>query len=77
MEILGIAQQGLQQSQKQVEKAAQRIASAGLSTTDPPAADTFTDDVVSLISAKNGFEANLRLVHVADDMQKHALDILA
>jgi hypothetical protein len=69
MEILGIAQQGLDRAQGQFEKAASRIAQ----TPDPGG----VDDVVDLLQGKNGVEANLRVARIADEMTKHTLDLLA
>jgi hypothetical protein len=68
MDILGIAQQGLSMAQDQFDKAANRIARPA-----PPE----SEDVVSLLSAKNQVEANLNVLKVADDIQKKTLDILA
>jgi hypothetical protein len=82
MQILAIAQQGLQQAQSQVEKAAQGIARTGLEAAPdqaPAPADTInlSDQMVSLMSARNQFKTDLTLAHTADEMQKQTLDLLA
>ena len=77
MDILGIAQQGLHQAQGQVEKAAQRIAQVGMDAQVPGDSVSLSDNMVSLLNAKNQFEANLGLAKTAYDMQKKTLDLLA
>ena len=71
MEILGIAQQGLIQAQGQVDRVAARIARPATEESSP------AGDMVSLLSAKNQFEADLGLARTADEMQKKTLDLLA
>jgi len=79
MQILAIAQQGLQQAQGQADKAAQGIARTGMDTAGQPPADTvsLSDQMVSLMTARNQFAADLGLAHTADEMQKQTLDLLA
>ena len=80
MQILAIAQQGLQQAQSQVDKAAQGIAQTSMNTaTDQTSADTvsLSDQMVSLMTARSQFEADLGLAHTADEMQKQTLKVLA
>ncbi|HEX3742701.1 MAG TPA: hypothetical protein VHW09_02175 [Bryobacteraceae bacterium] len=80
MDIFGIAQQGLQQAQGQFDQAAQHIAQSGLNPgSGQPAGDSvsLSDDAVSLMTAKNQFEADLGLAHTADEMQKATLNLLA
>jgi len=79
MDILGIAQQGLNQAQGQFDKTAQRIAQVGLNA-GPAKAPTdsvsLSDEAVSLLSAKNQFETDLGLAHTADEMTKATLKLL-
>jgi hypothetical protein len=80
MDLLGIAQQGLQQAQGQFNQSAQRIAQIGLNTGQSQTpADSFnlSDAAVSLLSAQDQYEANLGVAHVADQMQKAAINLLA
>ena len=80
MDILGIAQQGLHQAQGQVEKTAQRIARVGMDTATPQTPTdsvNLSDEMVSLVSAKNQYEANLGVAHTASEMQKATLSLLA
>ena len=67
MDILAVARQGLQQAGQQVEKSAQRIARAA----------SPSDDMVSLLTNKNQFEADLSLAEMANTMEKKTLDLLA
>ena len=80
MELLGIALQGLQQAQGQLENTAQRIARTGMETAPPEAPGDSVDlsgDMVSLLSARNQFAANLAVAHTVDEMQKQTLNLLA
>jgi hypothetical protein len=79
MQILATAQQGLHQAQGQVDKAAQGIAQTSLDVAGPPPADTvsLSDQMISLMTARNQFEADLGLAHTADTLQKDTLKILA
>lgn len=80
MQILAIAQQGMEQAQGRVEQAASRIASLGTAGANPAQPNdniNLSDEMISLMQAKNDFEANLKVAHTADDLQKQTLDLLA
>jgi len=78
MDILGIAQQGLQQAQGQVEKSAARIAQVSLNAApSQPDSVSLSDQVVALMSGANQFQADLGLARTANEMQKQTLDLLA
>jgi len=80
MDILGIAQQGLQQAQGQFEQSARQIAQVGLNAGQPETLSdsaNISDAAVSLLSSKNQFETDLGVAHVADQMQKAAINLLA
>jgi hypothetical protein len=79
MDILGIAQQGLEQAQGQFDRTAQHIAQAGLNTapTQTPADSvSLSDDAVSLLSAQNQFETDLGVAHTGKEMEKATLALL-
>ena len=80
MDILGIAQQGLQQAQGQFDQTARQIAQTSLNTSPsqtPADSLSLSDEAVSLISVKNQYETNLDVAHVADEMQQATLNLLA
>jgi flagellar basal body rod protein FlgC len=77
MDILGIAQQGLSQSQGQFSQAAQRIANLGADAPAPSDTVSLSDNMVSLMTSKNQVEADLGVAHTAQEMQKKTLDLLA
>lgn len=80
MDILGIVQQNLHQAQGQVEKSAQRIALAGMETASAPTPTdsvSLSDGMVSLLSAKNQYDADLGVAHTAAEMQKQTMELLA
>ena len=66
---------GMQRAEDRVNSAAQRIASAPF---QPPgdSADLSTE-AVGLLDARNAFAANVKVAHVADEMARSTLDILA
>jgi flagellar basal body rod protein FlgG len=73
MSVSSIALNGLNQAQATLENVEKRISGAagrgdavGLST-----------DAVNLIQAKSDFEANIKVLEVADELNKSAIDLLA
>ena len=79
MDILSIAQDGMNRAQDQFEQSAQNIVRAGLPQTQPPTQDSLSlsDQAVSLLQSKNAFEASLKLALVGDDITKTTLSLLA
>jgi len=80
MDILGIAQQGLQQAEVQFNRTAQRTAQTSLNTGPPqPPADSvnLSDDAVSLLSATNQYEAVVGVAHTVTEMQQETMSLLA
>jgi hypothetical protein len=79
MDILGIAQQGLQQAETQFNRSAQQIAQTSLNTGPPPPDDSvsLSDNAVSLLSATNQYETVVGVAHTATEMQQQTLSLLA
>jgi len=81
MDLSAIAAGGLDVAQSRFEKAATGIASAfdaaGTPATTPADTVSLSRQTVALLSARNEFSANLKVAHVADEMQKTLLNILA
>ena len=77
MDILAITQHGLDQAQGQFEKAAQRLAQVGADSQAPDDTVSLSDNVVSLVSAKNQFQTEIKMAETAIEMQKKTLDLLA
>ena len=75
MDLLGISLQGMNQAQGQLEKTAARVAQAPA----PQAGDSvdLSDQMVSLLTARNDFQANAATEHTANEMTKATLDLLA
>ncbi len=67
MSITGVALGGMEEARKKLERTAERIARPEA----PP------EDMVELLSARNQFETNARVIQTADEMQKRLLDIFA
>lgn len=77
MDILGIAQQGLDQAQGQFEQAARQVTRATIPASQPDDSLSLSDAAVALLSAKNQFAADINLAKTADEMQKATLNLLA
>jgi flagellar basal body rod protein FlgG len=79
MDILSIGQQGLSHAQAELEKSAQSIAGAALPQAQPPPQDSvnLSDQMVSLLEAKNAFAANLTVVRTGNEMWRQTLNLLA
>jgi flagellar basal body rod protein FlgC len=80
MDILGIAQQGLQQAEVQFNRTAQGIAQTSLTTGPPqPPADSvnLSDVAVSLLSATSQYEAVVGVAHTVTEMQQETMSLLA
>jgi flagellar basal body rod protein FlgC len=76
MDLSAIASAGLDVAQSRFDKAATGIASA--STSAAPAGDSvsLSQQAVSLLSARNAFQTDLQLAHIADEMQRTTLNLL-
>jgi hypothetical protein len=76
MEISAIALQGLNQAQAQVEQAGGRLASIGANSGDGMPVDSvdLSDAAVSLLSGKNAFATDIKLLKVADEIQGQAVN---
>jgi len=71
------ALQGLVQAQKSLDQTADRIARTGLSFGAGADSVSLSDEAVSLMTAKNGYEMNLQGVKVGEEMTGRLLDIIA
>jgi hypothetical protein len=67
MTITGIALGGMQEAQSRFERSAERISSG------VPA----PEDIVDLLSSRNQLEANVRVMKMAEEMEKRVIDIFA
>jgi len=67
MSITGIALGGMEEAQKKLERTAERVARA----------EAAPEDMVELLSVRNQFETNARVIQTADEMTKRLLDIFA
>ena len=76
MDLLGIAQQGLQTASFQFDQSARNVVAAGLPTQTPSDSVSLSDAAVSLLSAKNQYQTDLGVAHVADEMDQATLNIL-
>jgi hypothetical protein len=83
MDILGIAQQGLQKAQGQFDKAAQQVVNTGLNSglssagsQSPVDSVSLSDAAVSMMSSKTQFESDLGVAHTGKEMEKATMSLL-
>jgi hypothetical protein len=76
MDLLGSVQPGLQQAQVQFDKAARGVTEASLPTKAPDDSVSLSDAAVSLLGAKNQYETELSVTHVAGQMDRTTLNLL-
>jgi hypothetical protein len=85
LQAISSAQQGLQSSEVQVDRAAAQISAwpsagqfAATGSSGPPAVDRvdLSSAAVSLSQATDAHAADTRVIHVVDDMQKQTLNMV-
>jgi flagellar hook-associated protein FlgK len=72
MDVSAIALGGLQQAQSQLESTAKRFASPA----NPTDGVDLSQEAVSLLQARNDFQANLATIKVNDQMLQSLFDVL-
>jgi hypothetical protein len=86
VQAISSAQQGLQTSEAQVDRAAAQISEwpsssqfAATGSTLPSAADTvdLSSSAISLSQATDDHEADTKVIHVVDDLEKQMVNMLA
>ncbi len=71
---LSSALAGMQSNQRAFARHAERVAAVG---TGPPAPDvSLEDELVGVMQARRGYEANLAVARAADDMLGTLIDVL-
>jgi len=71
MNISAIALGGVQNAAAKFERSAARLAAA-----DPSDTVDLSTTAVDLLASRNQFEANIKLMQIADRMYKQTLDVL-
>jgi flagellar basal body rod protein FlgG len=81
VEISAIASQGLQQAQDRVDQTAAQIAAEGaaaVSQNGPPVdAVDLSQQVVGLMSARDSYEVNLKMLQTGNELDRQTIDLLA
>jgi len=79
MNVTGIALQGLQQAETQLDAAAAGIASAGAKSANGSNVDVvdFSSEIVALMSAQILYEANLATLKTADQVEQNLVNLTA
>lgn len=76
-DILVNALDGLNRAEAKLEKTTERLARVADPASSPVDEVNLTDEVVNLLQAKNSYEANLKSLETANEMQKHLIDVFA
>ena len=85
MDLSSIALRGLDQAQTRLERAAVGVADITRGSPDNAPIDTvdtvdtvdLSTAMVSLLSTQNDVKANIKLLKIANDMQRQVIDLLA
>jgi hypothetical protein len=83
MDVMNAALGGMMIAQGSFDRTAQRIAGASTQTTQqnrsvqPPDSVDLSTEAVTLLAARNQFQASAQVFQVGDKMQKKLLDIMA
>ena len=75
MIALDTALQGMQNAESSFDSAARRISQEP--APQPQDTASLSDNAVALMQSRNSFEANTKVAHVADQMTKATLNLLA
>jgi len=77
MDILSTPLQGLSRAEASFDRAAQNVSKSFTAAPQNPQDQvSLSDSMVSLLNAKNDYEANLKSLKVSDEMTTKLLDIL-
>jgi len=74
MIALDTALQGMQNAETSFDTAARRISQEP--APQPQDSTSLSDNAVALLQSKNGFQADTKVAHVADEMTKATLNML-
>lgn len=78
MELSAIALEGMHRAETRLERTAGRLAQVGTASAGNAPADTvsLSDEMVSLLSARNEFAIGARVLETAQEIERNVLDIL-
>ena len=70
------ALEGLGNSQAMLNKATERLARVADPSIYPGDVVSLSDEMITLLAAKNAYEVNLKTVQMANEMEQHMIDVL-
>jgi flagellar hook protein FlgE len=78
MTVFDVALGGLHQAEAKLETAASRLARlpVSLESANPEDVVDLSAEMVALLEARNDFQINTRVIHTADELARHLLDLL-
>lgn len=79
MDLSAIALRGLHQAQAKLEEAAARLVSPTASSPEGTPFDTvdLSAAAVALLSSRNEFVTNIKVLHTADEIERQAINVFA
>jgi flagellar hook protein FlgE len=77
MDISAVALRGLEGTQGQFNRSASKLSMAASPTSTTADETDLSQAAVGLLTAKNDFEGNLKILKVADQMERSTIDLLA
>lgn len=77
MAPIDAALQGLTAAERRLERCADRLAHAPMTSAASGDAVSLSDEAVGLLAARNAYETNLHVLKVTDEMVKKLVDFLA
>ncbi len=76
MSIIQSGLEGLQRAQSAAEKSASRISRLSYGGGAPEDVVDISAEAVALMTARNGFEASLRVIETGNELQRSTFDLL-
>ncbi|HYM13081.1 MAG TPA: hypothetical protein VEU62_20240 [Bryobacterales bacterium] len=76
MTAITSALQGMMAASQQVDQVAQRVARTGLDSNATDSVD-ISSEAVQLLNARSTFEMEVKVAHIANELDKNLLNLLA
>lgn len=77
MDVMSAALSGLRDAQNKLEYSSERISASSAAAAAAPDSVDLSTEMVNMLAAKTQFEANARVFHAADEIERKLLDLFA
>jgi flagellar hook-associated protein FlgK len=75
-QLVSRALEGLDRAEAELERTAERIARLPVSAGHPEDQVNLSEEMVKLIRVRHSYEANLKVLQTANEMEEHLIDVL-